>query len=224
MTARGRHAGGCAGAGRARHSTTGTMQTLEALFGGPYGPFVIFALRIVDVSLSTVRILLAVRGHRKFVPFIGFFEVLIWVTAVGNAIRFLDSGWHLLGYAAGFSTGSFVGMKIEERLAIGYATIRVVSRYGGVELADALRELGFGVTEFSGQGRDGRVEVVYTVCLRRDISRVIGEVERWDPSAFITVEEPRAIRFGWLKTESGTKRMALGSVNEFMRRMATRRR
>jgi uncharacterized protein YebE (UPF0316 family) len=200
------------------------MQTLEALFAGPYGPIVIFALRIIDVSLSTVRILLAVRGHRRFVPFIGFFEVLIWVTAVGNAIRFIDSGWHLLGYAGGFATGSWVGMKIEERLAIGYATIRVVSRYGGVEMADSLRDLGFGVTEFAGQGRDGRVEVVYTVCLRRDIQRVIAEVERWDRAAFITVEEPRAIRFGWLKTDPGTKRMALGSMNDFLRRMATRRR
>ena len=104
------------------------METVEALFAGPYGPLVIFGLRIVDVSLSTVRILLAVRGHKMFVPIIGFFEVLIWVFAAGNAIRYLESGWHVLGYAAGFSTGSVVGLTIEQRLAIGYATIRVVSR------------------------------------------------------------------------------------------------
>jgi uncharacterized protein YebE (UPF0316 family) len=195
---------------------------LEALFGGPYGPLVIFALRIIDVSLSTVRILLAVRGHKRYVPLIGFFEVLIWVTAVGNAIRFLDSGWHLFGYASGFATGTYVGMKIEERLAIGYATIRVVSRHGGVEMADALRSLGYGVTEFGGQGRDGRVEVVYTVCLRRDISRVTAEVERWDPQAFITVEEPREIRWGWLQTDPRGRNVALGTLDEFARRLGTR--
>jgi uncharacterized protein YebE (UPF0316 family) len=194
---------------------------LEALFAGPYGPIVIFLLRIVDVSLSTIRILLAVRGHRRFVPVIGFFEVLIWVTAVGNAIRFIDSGWHLLGYAAGFSTGTWVGMLIEQRLAIGFATIRVVSRHAGVELADALRTLGYGVTEFAGQGRDGRVEVVYTVCLRRDIRLVTAEVERWDPHAFITVEEPREIRFGWMKTQEN-RRMALGTLNEFVKRTGIR--
>ncbi|HSJ07566.1 MAG TPA: DUF2179 domain-containing protein [Longimicrobiales bacterium] len=198
------------------------MSTIEALFAGPYGPLVIFSMRIVDVSLSTVRILLAVRGYKAIVPVIGFFEVLIWVFAVGNAIRFLDSGWHLLGYAAGFSTGTVVGMLIEERLAIGYATIRIVSRYVGVELADALRDLGFGVTEFAGQGRDGPVEIVYTVCLRRDIPRVTGEVQRWDPQAFVTVEEPRDIRWGWMHTGGRSRVMGLGGLNEFARRMGIR--
>jgi uncharacterized protein YebE (UPF0316 family) len=191
------------------------MEALDALFAGAYGPLIIFCLRIVDVSMSTIRILLAVRGYKVVVPILGFFEVLIWVFAVGNAIRFLDSGWHLLGYAGGFATGNIVGLLIEERLAIGYATIRVVSTHAGVEMADALRNIGFGVTEFGGQGRDGRVEIVYTVCLRRDIGRVLDEIETWDRQAFITVEEPRDIRWGWMQssprnripTDTGTHRM-----------------
>jgi uncharacterized protein YebE (UPF0316 family) len=198
------------------------MEALDALFAGPYGPVAIFLLRIVDVSLSTMRILLAVRGHKYVVPFIGFFEVLIWVFAVGNAIRFLDSPLHLLGYAGGFATGSIVGLLIEERLAIGYATIRIVSRHAGVEMSDALRSLGFGVTEFAGQGRDGPVEVAYTVCKRRDITRVITEVERWDAQAFITVEEPRDIRWGWMHATPRQMSLGLGGMHDFMRRMAGR--
>jgi uncharacterized protein YebE (UPF0316 family) len=200
------------------------MDALDALFAGPWGPLVIFALRIVDVSMSTMRILLAVRGHKYVVPFIGFFEVLVWVFAVGNAIRFLDSPLHLLGYAGGFATGSMVGLLIEERLAIGFATIRIVSRHAGVEAADALRALGFGVTEFGGQGRDGRVEVIYTVCKRRDIDGVIAEVERWDRQAFITVEEPRDIRWGWMHSSPRGRIMGMGAVNDFMRRMVGRQR
>jgi uncharacterized protein YebE (UPF0316 family) len=200
------------------------MPALDALFAGPWGPLVIFGLRIIDVSLSTMRILLAVRGHKYIVPFIGFFEVLIWVFAVGNAIRFLDSPLHLLGYAGGFATGSIVGLLIEERLAIGYATIRIVSRHAGVEMADALRSCGFGVTEFGGQGRDGRVEVVYTVCKRRDIDNVIAEVERWDRQAFITVEEPRDIRWGWMHSTPRQMSIGLGGMHEFMRKMAGRQR
>lgn len=175
------------------------MEALQALLAGPYGPIVIFSLRILDVSMSTVRIVLAVRGHKKITPIIGFFEVLVWVFAAGSAIRFLDSPLHLLGYAAGFAAGTVVGLMIEEKLAIGHATIRIVARHAGVELADALRTLGFGVTEFAGQGRDGPVEVVYTVCRRRDIEKVMDEVEIWDPQAFITVEQPRDIRWGWMQ-------------------------
>jgi uncharacterized protein YebE (UPF0316 family) len=198
------------------------METLDALFAGPWGPLVIFGLRIVDVSLSTIRILLAVRGYKVIVPILGFFEVLIWVMAVGNAIRFLDSGWHLLGYASGFATGSVVGLLIEEQLAIGFATIRVVSTHAGVEMADALRNIGFGVTEFAGQGRDGRVEVVYTVCMRRDIERVVDEIERWDRQAFITVEEPRDIRWGWMQSSPRNRLPPNLAVHQSMKKASER--
>jgi len=175
------------------------METLDALFGGPWGPLLIFGLRIVDVSMSTMRILLSVRGHKMYTPLIGFFEVMIWVFAVGNAIRYLDSPMHLLGYAGGFATGNLVGLWIEERLAIGWASVRIVSTHAGVEMAEAMRDAGFGVTEFGAQGKNGRVEVIYTVCARRDIERAIIVAQQWDPQAFITVEEPRDIRWGFMQ-------------------------
>jgi hypothetical protein len=70
----------------------------------------------------------------------------------------------------------------------------------GEDVADALRQKGFGVTEFHGQGRQGRVDFLYTLVKRRQIPEVIAEVERWDQDAFITVEEPRTIRRGWMFT------------------------
>lgn len=142
--------------------------------------------------------LLAMRNARLLVPIIGFFEVLVWITAVGSAIQHLDSPWHIAGYAGGFATGTVVGLWLEEQLALGLASIQIISRSGGVELAEALREAGFGVTEFVGQGRDGKVEVVQTVVRRRQTRRVLAEVDRWDPEAFVSVEEPRAIRRGWM--------------------------
>jgi uncharacterized protein YebE (UPF0316 family) len=171
---------------------------LDALFGSAFGPLLIFSLRIVDVSLATLRMLLSIRGHKRIVPVIGFFEVLIWITAVGNAVKFLDSPVHLLGYAGGFATGSVVGLWIEEKMALGIAALRVMSRHGGVEIAEALRERGFGVTEFPAQGKDGRMEVVYAVLRRRDVPLALAQVSRWDADAFVTVEEPRAIHRGWM--------------------------
>ena len=172
---------------------------MDALFASAWGPLVIFLLRICDVSMATMRMLLSVRGIKSLVPIIGFFEVLIWIFAVGNAIKFIDSPLHLIGYASGFATGTLVGMWIEEKLAIGMATMRVVSQHGGVELAEALRERGFGVTELAGYGRDGRVEILYAALKRRDLPAVFEEVQTWDPEAFVTVEEPRAIHRGWMR-------------------------
>lgn len=174
------------------------MAILEVLLAGPWGPLVIFGLRIVDVSLATTRMLLAVRGQRVLVPLIGFFEVMVWLFAAGTAIQYLDSPLHVVGYAGGFATGTVVGLWVEEKLALGLATVRIISEHGGVEAADALREAGFGVTEFAGQGRHGTVEVVYTVSRRADVKRIVRLVDQWAPDSFITVEEPRAIHRGWL--------------------------
>lgn len=173
---------------------------MDSLFAGPWGPLLIFSLRICDVSLALLRTLLAVRNVKIAVPVIGFFEVLIWIFAVGAAINNLNSIWHLLGYAGGFAMGNVVGMWIEGKLAFGLAIVRVISKHGGVEVAEALREKGFGVTEFAGHGRDGTVEILDSVVRRRHIPEVLKVVDLWDPRAFVMVEEPRLIRHGWLQT------------------------
>jgi uncharacterized protein YebE (UPF0316 family) len=162
------------------------------------------------------------RNQRVLVPVIGFVEVLVWLFAAGNAIRHLDSGWHVLGYAGGFSTGTMVGLWIEEKLAIGLATMRIISRRTDAQMATNLRALGCGVTEFIGAGREGKVDVVYTVVHRRDIGRVLDEVERLDAEAFVTVEEPREIRRGWMYT-TPRRRLATGlPMHDWARRTAGR--
>ncbi len=171
---------------------------MTELFAGPWGPILIFGLRIVDVTLATMRMLLVMRNQRAIVPFIGFFEAAIWVLAVGTAIQNLHSIWHILGYAGGFASGNLVGLWVEGKLAMGLASVRVISRNAGEDVANALRHEGFGVTEFSGYGREGRVELLLTLVKRRQINRVVATVEAEDPDAFISVEEPRTIRRGWL--------------------------
>jgi uncharacterized protein YebE (UPF0316 family) len=174
------------------------MEIIDQLFGGPWGPLVIFGLRIVDVSMATLRMLLSVRGQRVLVPLIGFFEVMLWLFAAGNAIRYLDSPLHVIGYAGGFATGTVVGLWVEEKLAFGLATIRVFSSRPAGPLAHALREHGHGATEFAAAGRQGPVEVVYTVARRAEIRNIMRIVDQWDERAFVTVEEPRAVHRGWL--------------------------
>jgi uncharacterized protein YebE (UPF0316 family) len=173
------------------------MNLIE-LFGGPFGPVLIFTLRIFDVSMATSRLLLSVRGDRVVVPILAFFESLIWLVAVGAAVRSLNSPLHVLAYAGGFATGNLVGLWVEEKMAFGLSTVRIISRHGGVELAEALRDSGFGVTEFAGHGREGLVEVVYTVCRRRQVPRVLEQIAVWDADAFVTVESPKEIRRGWM--------------------------
>ena len=171
---------------------------LQDLVAGPAGPLVVFLLRVTDVSMATIRMLMIMRGRRLVAPLIGFFEILLWVTAVGIVVRHLSSPLHVIGYAAGFATGNFLGLLIEERLALGIATVRTVVRDGGAELAGELRGAGFGVTEIMGRGRDGAVDVLYSVLPRKRVNACLSAIESRAPEAFVVVDEPRTVRRGWL--------------------------
>jgi uncharacterized protein YebE (UPF0316 family) len=171
---------------------------MEALMVSSFGPFLIFLLRIGDVSLATVRMLLIMRNAKIWAPLIGFFEVMIWLFAAGTAIQHLESPWHVLGYAGGFATGNLVGLLMEERLALGLASIQVFARSQGTELAEALRVFGHGVTQIEGRGKDGTVDLVLSVVRRRDLPAVHRLVQDLSPDAFVSVEEPTAIHHGWL--------------------------
>ena len=167
-----------------------------ALFASPWGALIIFSLRIVDVSCDTMRVIFAIRGKRPIAGVLGFVQALIWIFAVGTAIQHLDSWLHILAYAGGYAMGTMVGISIERVVAYGLATVRVISRHGGVEIAEGLRDRGYGVTELAGFGREGSVEILNCVVQRAHMDEVMTIIDRFDPNAFVTVEEPKILRGG----------------------------
>jgi uncharacterized protein YebE (UPF0316 family) len=169
---------------------------IDALFASPWGALAIFGLRIIDVSLDVMRVIFAIRGKRAVASILGFCMALVWIFAVGNAVKHLDSVLHIVGYAGGYAAGTFIGITIERAVAYGLNTMRIISRHGGVEIAESLRERGYGVTEQSGFGREGNVEIVHVVVQRAHLDEVMTIIDRYDPQAFVTVEEPKILRGG----------------------------
>jgi len=157
----------------------------------------IFFLRIVDVSLGTVRTLAIVSGRLRTAVALGFFEVLLWVLVVSQVIvRVHESPIVAVAFAAGFASGNAVGIFLEKRLAFGDAVLRIVSSRSGEEVARALRALGQVVTTFSGQGRDGPVLLIYASCPRKRLGRLIATAHAIDPTLFYVVERADALGYG----------------------------
>lgn len=150
----------------------------------------IFCARVADVSMGTIRTIYVIRGQRSAAWWIGFFEVLIWVVAVSRVINDLDRPVYAVAYALGFATGNFVGVTIEQRLAMGNRVVRVFSRQGDA-IASAIREAGYGATVFDGRGKDGPVELVYIEVPRREVKRVAAMVRQVDPSCFYVIDDIR---------------------------------
>ena len=168
--------------------------TVQILLGALF----IFCLRLIDVSMGTVRILMAVRGRRLLAGVIGFFEVTIFLVAISQVVTNIGNWWNVLGYAGGFAVGTIVGMTIENKLAIGLAEVDIVSMGKGTKIAAALREQGYGATEFLGAGKSNLVDMVRTVVRRREVPAVMQTATSVDDEAFITVAEmQRAQRGRW---------------------------
>jgi uncharacterized protein YebE (UPF0316 family) len=180
---------------------------MEALFSAPIGALLIFLLRVVDVSMAMMRMILAVRGYRGMAALIGFFEVLIWLVAVGSALKHLDSWLHVVGYAGGFAMGNYVGVWLEGRFAMGMNVVRAVCRIEvlpdgsthAAEAARALRDEGYAVTELRGRGRESDVEILNVVVPRKRAPEVVQRVRSIDADAFVTVEEVRHTHGGYIR-------------------------
>ncbi len=159
----------------------------------------IFGLRVVDVSISTVRMLAIIRGQKVMAWFLGFFQALVFVVAIRQVFANLDNIWNMVGYAAGFATGTVVGMWLEERLAMGYTHMRIISPGRGHILAERLRDAGYAVTEVAGRGRDGTVTVLNVTVPRKQVPTVRRIVTDFDAKAFITTEDVRPLRRGYFR-------------------------
>jgi len=157
----------------------------------------IFFLRIIDVSLGTIRTILVVRGKRSLAPLIGFVEVTIWVVAVSQVITSIDNVWKVLAYSGGFAAGTLVGMWLEERLALGDVAVYVVSREAGEEIAQEVRKADYGATELPAFGHSGPVSMVSVVTPRKRLDELLRLVNSSDPLAFVTIDDKRQVVRGY---------------------------
>lgn len=158
----------------------------------------IFILRVADMTLDTLRVLFVMRGRKKIAWILGFFQSTIYLLAIGSVLQNLDA-LSLIGYAAGFATGNVLGMVIEERIAIGYTLLTIISPRRGTALVSRLRDKGFAVTEIPGRGKDGMVTLINCNVLRKEVYEVRETVHEVDQDAFITAESIHPVRRGFFR-------------------------
>lgn len=159
-------------------------------------PLIVFLTRVTDVTLGTMRIIFISRGRKLLAPLLGFVEVFIWITVVSQVVGGVHNYFAYLAYAAGFAVGNYVGMVLEDKLAIGTLVIRIILPQRGDLLSERLREAGYGVTYVDGHGASGAVMLIYTIVMRRELERVMDIVHETAPKAFFTVEELRSVQQG----------------------------
>jgi uncharacterized protein YebE (UPF0316 family) len=157
-------------------------------------PILIFLARILDVSIGTIRVVFISRGMKKVAPILGFFEVLIWLIVVKQVMTGVTNFVGYIAYAAGFATGTYVGMRIEEKLAKGKAILRIITRRDSSEVINNLTENDFKVTTMNAEGKNGMVKIILMVLERHTIQDALNIIRKTNPNAFYSVEDVRSAR------------------------------
>ena len=168
-------------------------------------PLIIFFARICDVSLGTMRIVFVSKGKKNIAPFLGFFELFIWIVVISEVFKSADSFVCYIAYAGGYAAGNFIGMNIEERIAIGSQLIQVFSSKDIVPLQKCLNEAGFGTTVVEGDGSAGKTKILYTVINRKTFDHAEKILKEFDPLIFYVIEDVRLVKSG-IFPETGINR------------------
>lgn len=159
-------------------------------------PVLIFCSRICDVSLGTIRIIFVSRGRKFLAPLLGFFEVMIWLVVISQVLRNMTNIVMFVAYAAGFAMGNFVGIFIEEKLAIGFSAIRIIGNKHMDKIIEDMKKSRYGITCQEGRGSQGPVTVIYSMVKRGEIKKIISIINQHNPHAFYSIEDAKMANEG----------------------------
>jgi uncharacterized protein YebE (UPF0316 family) len=165
-------------------------------------PLLIFLARIADQSIGTLRLIFVSKGYKYLAPILGFFEVIIWLLAMGQIFKQLDNTLYYIAYGAGFAAGNFVGILLDEKLSLGTVLVRIIPKKDTSLLVARLQELNFGLTTMAADGSKGPVDVVMIIIPRKRTKELIRVVKEFNPAAFFTVEEVKSVSNGFVKHSS----------------------
>lgn len=170
--------------------------SFETIFAWIILPLLIFASRIIDVSLGTVRVIFVSKGLKISASVLGFFEVLLWLIAIGQIMKNLTNPICYIAYAGGFAMGNYIGILIADKLSLGMVILRIVTKSNPDNLINSLNKSDFGVTTIDAMGKTGPVKLIFTITPKRKLTKLVTMINSHNPNAFYTIEEINSVQKG----------------------------
>jgi uncharacterized protein YebE (UPF0316 family) len=162
-------------------------------------PVLIFLARILDVSIGTLRLIFVSRGYKYYAPMLGFFEVIIWLLAIGQIMQHLDNLMCYVAYGLGFATGNYIGIILDEKLSLGTILVRIVPKKDPTDLINRLRAEEFGASLVDIEGMTGKLKMIFAIIKRKDLKEVMAIINDCNPNAFVTIEDVKTAQEGYFR-------------------------
>jgi uncharacterized protein YebE (UPF0316 family) len=122
--------------------------------------------------------------------------VFIWVVVISQILSRANDMVAYLSYAAGYATGNYVGILLEQQIAYGIVLCRIYTRKNGAELVQIINKLDFGATLTHGLGSTDAVDIIETVIDRKEMKTMERTLNEFDKNIFYVVEDVRTRQNG----------------------------
>ncbi len=170
-------------------------------------PFLIFLARIIDVTVGTIRIVMIAKGQKMWAPILGFIEIMVWLMAISRIFANLDNWVCYIAYGLGFAAGNFIGLKLEEKLAMGIVKIQIITRKTASQLIEKMKASGYGLTYHDAKGGSEDVSIIYSIIKRIELPKVVEQIKTYNPNAFYSIEDVRFVSHGIYPEKTPIRRM-----------------
>ncbi|MCR3906373.1 MAG: DUF5698 domain-containing protein [Tenericutes bacterium] len=156
--------------------------------------------KIIEVTISTMRIILISKGYRKPGTILSFFEIILWVFIASRVIMGIaEFPMKGIVYSIGFAVGVYIGSLLENRLAMGKILIHVISDNDAANMImKVLRDSGHGVTSVDAHGKDSERTVLMVFANRKNKQCIIDLIEKTSDKAFIVANEVNIVHGGYV--------------------------
>ncbi|MFX0042479.1 MAG: DUF2179 domain-containing protein [Candidatus Hodarchaeota archaeon] len=168
-------------------------------------PILIFFARVADVTLGTLRIVFISQGKRTLAPLVGFFEIFIWILAMGQIFSNLTNFLYYFAYAGGFAMGNYVGLIVEDKISLGILSLHLILRENPESLIKELRVQGYGLTMLTAEGIKGNVKLLVLIIQRKNLSKIMEIIRTFNPNAFVSIEQVKSVKGGAFPTRKKTQ-------------------
>lgn len=170
-----------------------------------YVILLVFIAKVVEVTLTTLRIIIVQRGFKLPGAVLSFIEVLIWVFVASQVVKDVATA-PLLGitYALGYAVGVYVGAFVEKKLAFGRVMLNVIIPLESEEVVSTYirnQKIGLTTIEAKGANSDKLVLMLYTN--RKNIDELKQSIMNLEPTALIAENDVVTVQGGTVPKRAG---------------------
>ena len=162
--------------------------------------FLIIAVRVIETSMATVRMIFTIKNNKAVATSIAFFEILIWFLIVKEALNTTNSSILIaISYALGFALGTYLGMIINEKSVSTNLIVTTIINKNKTKIYKSLTERGFAFSSLKAKGKDLKMnkDIIFIVTTSKKMKKLEKILLELDNNAFIITNEAKQIFNGF---------------------------